>query len=162
MSGAVSAGPAVTIATAPAPTVAASIAGSLRWRSFALRFDGRADLPASAEIAAGGRVSTNTAVAALSSCLRGALVFACGGFGVGVVFSETVGIARPAKDSAPFASAIGRVGLNITMGSRVYLEPSLEAGLSPARHRVVVDGATAYEMAPVGVTAHLHLGTIFF
>jgi len=158
---ALSGGPALAVGTAPAPAVGVSVAVSARWKLFALRADVRGELPASASLEPSGRVSTNVLFATASGCLRGRLPFACLGMGGGVVSSRTEGITAPASDAAALLVVVGRAGLDLPLGSLLYVEGLLEGGLQAFQHRVAVDGRKVYEM-PLGWGAMAgHLGARF-
>ena len=67
---AASAGPAVSLGAAPAPSIGGGAAVTLRYAWFAARAGFRADLPASGDIAGGGRVTTRSVLGSASACQR--------------------------------------------------------------------------------------------
>ncbi len=151
-------GPVAALGTAPDAAAGASLAGALRWSSFALRLDARGELPSSKALAGGGQVATNFALVTVSACLRGRVPFVCAGPGTGFVFSETKNITRTATDSAPLFVAAARAGADLPLGSWLYLEPFGELGASFIQQSIVVDGASVHRTAPVWGAVGLHLG----
>lgn len=144
---AVSVGPTASIGAAPAIAPGADGAIVLRWPSIAARLDLRGELPASRAIASGGRVETNLALAMASVCLRSSLFFTCAGGGAGALWSRTEGIARPASDRGVIVALALRLGLDVTLSSRLYLEPFVDVGANLATPAVEVDGRPVYEVS---------------
>ncbi len=155
---ALSLGPSISFGTAPGPSPGLGLAAMLRWTRVALRLDLRGELPADRAIDATGRVATNIALALPSFCFRFGLPFACAGMGPGIVWSRTSEITRPASDQAFILLAAGRFGLDVPLGTRLYIEPAFDIGANLIPHEVKVDGVTVYEMSPVWGTLGLHLG----
>jgi hypothetical protein len=167
----VSAGPSVSVGSAPAPAAGAGIAATLRGRFIGLRLDLRGDLPSSQTLAVNepganadgrARVSTSLWLAGLSGCLRPSPAVLCLGAGIGRVSSHTGGIARTADDSATIVVTTFRAGLEVPVSRRLYVSPLLEGHLGLARPSVVIDSVSVHEMARFSATAGLHLGLHIF
>jgi hypothetical protein len=146
---AVSVGPTVSVGTAPDAAAGAGLALAVQWSRVALRVDAQGELPASKAISTGGRVGTNVAFATGSLCVRVGLPFACAGGGAGAVWTRTEGIARPATDRGTVIVTSLRIGMGVALGSRLYLEPSVDLGANLSRPAVAVSGRSVYETSPV-------------
>lgn len=156
-----SAGPTISLGTAPAAALGGSVAATLGYGALAARLDLRGELPSSTGLAPTGIVSTSTVLVALSGCVRGKVPFLCLGGGLGSVSSKTEGITRPASDSGRLAVLLASVGGDLALGRVLYLEPFLAAALNLTPHRVDVDGSPAFTVPLVAGTAGLHLGGHF-
>lgn len=157
-----SAGPIVSVGTAPSAAVGGSVAVSLGYGAFGARLGLRGELPSSSGLVPSGLVSTNTVLAALSGCVRGRVPFGCFGAGIGSISSRTEGITRPASDGALLVVLLASAGADIALGRVLYLEPFVEGALNLRRHRVEIDGSTAFTLPIVAGTLGLHLGGHFF
>jgi hypothetical protein len=158
----VSVGPGVMIGTAPSPAVALAASTSLGRGRFRARLDARADAPAGEDVAPAGHLLTNSLVGAASGCFLAARVFGCVGAGSGFFFAHGEALRQPASDSAALVVAVGRLGMDVDVGSTAYVEPSLEVGANLLRHRVDIDSRQVFRMSPVWVGAGFHLGMRFF
>jgi hypothetical protein len=156
-----SAGPVISVGTAPAAAVGGSVAATLGYGAFAARLEVRGELPSSGALVPTGIVSTSTILAALSGCGRGKIPFACLGAGLGSVSSKTEGITRPASDSGRLVVLVASAGADIALGRVLYVEPFLAAAVNLTPHRVEVDGSRAFSVPIVAGTAGLHLGGHF-
>lgn len=156
-----SVGPTISIGTAPV-VLGADLAVALRWPRVAARVDVRGELSSSHQMATGGEVSTNLGLATGSLCLRFGLPFACAGGGAGIVWSHTEGITRPASDRAIVPVGVLRVGVQAPLGTRIYLEPSVEMGGSFSPQSVVVDGRSVYDMPLVWAVLGVQVGGKIF
>jgi hypothetical protein len=157
-----SVGPTLSLGHAPAASVGGSVAVEVGVNAFSARLDVRADLPASAPLISSGRVATRSVAGTLSGCARRAVPFACVGLGSGFVWSSTDGISTPASDNGRLLFLSARVGAALSLGSRVYLEPSIEGALSLAPYRIHVENGATYTSSSVAVTTGLHVGARFF
>jgi hypothetical protein len=157
-----SAGPVVSVGTAPAAALGASAAATLGYGVFGARLGVRGELPSSGALAPTGIVSTNTVLGTLSGCVRARIPFGCVGAGIGSIFSKTEGITRPASDSALLVVLLASAGADIELGRVLYLEPFLEGTLNLKQHRVEIDGSAAFTLPIVAGTVGIHLGGHFF
>jgi hypothetical protein len=156
-----SVGPTISIGTAPV-VLGAGVALGLQFPRVAARLDVRAEHTFSQEMATGGQVSTDVALAIGSLCLRFGLPFACAGGGAGIIWSHTEGLARPASDRALVPIMALRLGVQAPLGARFYLEPSIEAGGNFTPQRVVVDGRSGYEVPALWGVLGVHVGGKIF
>jgi hypothetical protein len=157
-----SAGPVMSIGTAPSAALGASAAAWVGYGAIGARLDLRGELPSSGSATPRGRVATSTVLAALSGCVRGSIPFACVGAGAGWLSSQTDEIARPASDGAPFGALLARVGADVSLGRLLYVEPLLEGGLNLTPLHVAIDGARAFTLPVASATVAVHLGAHFF
>jgi hypothetical protein len=157
-----SAGPALSIGAAPAPSVGGALAATIRYSWAAARFALRGDLPSSGDLERGGRVTTRTVLATAAACVRGDAPFFCAGAGLGSLDATTQEIARPSSDDALLVLLVATGGVDLALGSQLYVEPFVDAGLVLTRHRVSVDGISAYVLPVFAGTAGLHLGLRLF
>ena len=158
---AVSAGPVASVGAAPSPSVGAAVAASVRYRWAALRFDLRADAPASGDLTGGGRVTASSLLGTAVLCGRADVPFVCAGGGLGSVATATESIAAPASDHALLLQVLGIAGADIPLSRQLFVEPFAQLGLVLTRHRVFVDGIEAYRLPAVAATAGIHLGWRF-
>ena len=155
-----SAGPTTSFGFAPAASLGASLAATLRYSLVAARLGLRADLPASGGLTGGGTVSARTVLATASACLRDDLPFVCG-VGLGSFATTTSGIPTTGSDTALLATVLASAGVDIPVWRQLYVEPVVEGDLLLTRHRVVVDGVEGYRMPGFAGTAAIHLGWRF-
>jgi hypothetical protein len=156
-----SAGPTVSVGTAPSAALGGSLALTLGYGALGARLALRGELPSSASLTPTGSVSTSTILAALEGCLRGEVPFVCLGGGLGSVASKTQGIARPATDRGTLVLLLASAGADLPLGRVLYLEPFLEGALNLTPIRVEVDGSTVFSRPVVAGTLGLHLGGHF-
>lgn len=156
-----SAGPTTSFGFAPAASLGASLAATLRYSLVAARLGLRADLPASGGLAGGGSVSASTVLATASVCVRDDLPFLCAGVGLGSFATTTSGIPTPGSDTALLATVLASAGVDVPVWRQLYVEPVVEGDLLLTRHRVVVDGVEGYRMPGFAGTAGIHLGWRF-
>lgn len=155
-------GPTLAFGVAPAPAFGARIGGGVRRRWFGARLDVRGDLPASRALSPSGDMSLRSVMVTPSLCAHAPVPFVCLAFGVGHLWSETEALARPASDGAWVVAPSVRGGIDVPLGERFYLEGLAEAGAHLARHRVVVDDRTVYELPAVWATLGIQLGVALF
>lgn len=161
LSVAASFGPVVSLGAAPAPSIGAGVAATLRYRWFAARAGLRADLPASGDLPGGGRLSTRAVLANASLCVRGDIPFFCAGGAVGSYATSTEAIPQPASDSALLVMILATGGVDVALSRQLYVDPFVEGGPILTRHRIVVDGAEAYRLPGFAGTVGIHLGWRF-
>ncbi len=157
-----SAGPIVSVGTAPAAAFGGSAAVSLGYGAVGARLGVRGELPSSGAVTPTGLVSTSTLLVTLSGCVRARVPFGCVGGGIGSFSSQTEGITRPASDSATLGVLLASAGADLALGRVLYLEPVIEGALNLTRHRVEIDGSRAFTLPIVAGTLGLHLGGHFF
>ncbi len=158
---AASAGPLVSLGTAPAAAVGGSVAALMGYRRLGVRLAVRGELPAAGKLGPTGIVSTNTTVASVSMCVRAKIPFGCIGPGIGVIASTTEGITRPASDRAMLVVLLATVGADVALGRGFYVEPLLEGSVNLVPRRVEVDGRQVFSVSMVTGTVGLHVGARF-
>jgi hypothetical protein len=154
-------GPSVAVGTSPSPAFGLGGSVAVRFGTLQLRADLRGDLPASADVAP-GRVSTNAVIGSIAACARGDVLFACAGPGFGWLFARTESIVRPASDDGPLVPAGLRLGAELALGTRFFLEPSVEGFANVVRHHVDIDGERVYTMPIIAGSAAIHVGSRLF
>jgi len=154
-------GPVVSFGAAPVPSVGAAVAATVRYAWAAARFDLRADLPASGDLAGGGTVTASSVLATAALCVRADVPFVCAGGGLGSFSSTTASIAHPASDHALLVELLAVAGADVSLSRQLFVEPFAEVGLVLTRHRVLVDGIEGYRLPVVAATAGIHLGWRF-
>jgi len=139
-----------TFGLAPALAGGVTLGVGLVWPRTSLRLEGTADLPASASIDTGGRVSSSFVVGSLVPCLHGAVPFACATLSLGSFRGEGLGIASPHADSAFFATAGVRGGGILALGDTFALVPHADVIIPLMRHRIDVNGRAVFALDAVG------------
>jgi hypothetical protein len=154
-------GALVSLGVAPSPSVGATLSFRARRRWLSVVLEGRADLPSSKGYY-GGSVSTNVLGGSLLACahpFRG--LYGCG---VGFLASfgeQGSGYAPNGSGTALFFAAGARVGWEVGLGARLFLDLRVDGMLSPTANAVSVEGMPAYAMPVESGSAGVGLGTRF-
>jgi hypothetical protein len=155
-------GALVSLGVAPSPSVGATLSFRARRRWLSVVLEGRADLPSSKGYY-GGSVSTNVLGGSLLACahpFRG--LYGCG---VGFLASfgeQGSGYAPNGSGTALFFAAGARVGWEVGLGARLFLDLRVDGMLSPTANAVSVEGMPAYAMPVESGSAGVGLGTRFW
>jgi hypothetical protein len=157
-----SAGPTLSLGTAPSPALGGSVALALGYRMVALRASFRGELDASGSFSPGGTVSTSTMLGGLEGCIRGAVPFVCAGAGLGRIATETSGIAHGHSDNGLLVTALVTAGARVSLARRWYFEPALEGAANFVEQRVEVDGRRVYTVPRIAGNLAIHVGFVFF
>jgi hypothetical protein len=160
LAGYVGAGAAGSLGTAPSAALGATLLAGLRWRSFSLDGEGRADLPATGNANGGTTLTSWRFVAAAVPCGHLGFAFGCA-IASGGALGATSTARLPATAYAPWWSAGVRAGVELpltpSLSWRAYAE--LMALLAPTT--LTIDGRTAYPFKPlsesVGVVLVRHV-----
>ena len=139
-------GVSVTTSTGTAPSLAIGAAVSLgiRFLDASLFVDGRRDLPATSEATGGGRLQTSLWVVSVAPCLNRDVFFVCAVGSLGSLRAEGIELAAPKSDSALYAAAGGRLGLEARLFRAIYFRPQLDLLATLARAELQLDGTTRW------------------
>jgi hypothetical protein len=130
----------------PAVSFGLAARASLRWRALSVGVEGRADLPASADTAA-GPVSGALRLVSLVPCAHLSVLFGCGVVSAGVIQSESE--ANGARESTAFAAAGARVGVGVPVVSWLEVMGHVDVLATLSRTAVLVDGVEAWRTPPL-------------
>lgn len=166
---AIALGPVGSVGAAPAPTVGLALGVEAASRRVFVGLEGRADLDASRQTDA-GRVSSHALTGSLLAGLRFGALHAAGVAMVGRLSAEGTEVAEPRAASALVAGAGLRIGIAVPLdralghdGKGWSLEARARAEMLGmfVRHRLELDGQTAYELSPVSGSGALALAVRF-
>ena len=76
--------------------------------------------------------------------------FACALVAIGSFDGGGVGLATPRDERAFYAAAGGRIGVHLTLVGPLGIVPHVDVLAPLTRHRLIVDGRTAFELEAVG------------
>ena len=154
-------GPIVSLGVAPAPSVGITASLRVRRRWLSLILEGRADLP-SAGTYLGGTVTTNVLGGLLGVCahpFHG--LYGCG-IGFLASFAEQgKGYAPDGNAAALYFAAGARVGWEIPLGAKVFVDVRVDGMLTPTASKVEVEGVGVYPMKVETGSGGVALGTRF-
>jgi hypothetical protein len=148
------------VGLAPSPSAGAALAIRVRRGWLSASLEGRADLPASGSYV-NGAVTTNVSGGAIVVCAHpGIPLYACA-LGLVGSFAEH-GNAPPVHgDSALFGEAGVRVGSEIDLTQRLFLDLHADGAAVLTRHSVILGGTKVFTVWPLTATAGLGAGFRF-
>jgi hypothetical protein len=147
------AGGHVSFRLAPATSAGIHLRAGFGYRMFALGLEGTFELPASSALEGGGRIQTTTYTASAVPCLRASSAvapFACALLAIGSFGGGGVAIATPRDERAFYAAAGGRIGVRLPVAGPLAVVPHVDVLAPLTRHRLILDGRTAFELEAVG------------
>lgn len=143
------AGAHVAIGVGPSPALGLTLSAGGRIGRAALALEGRADLPASASVDTGGRVSTSLLFASVVPCVHVGLFAACALGALGSFRAEGEAIMQPLHASKLWGGAGGRLAAELPLGRSAALRGHVDvlAALSPIT--LQMDGREVWTSPPV-------------
>jgi hypothetical protein len=144
----------------PSLTFGGALSAGLRWRSFAVGFEGRVDVPSSAVSSQGTGVRSTTLLGTLVPCAELGAPFACALVAVGSLqASSDAAVQRSA--SALYTAVGARLGVSIPMSRRFELRPYLDVLAALRGYTLQIGGADAYTFSPVSGNIGLALRVLY-
>ena len=138
------------VGTAPSFTTGFGASGSWRVAMWSLALEGRGELPASTP-AAGGELRTWLFAGGVAACAHIDPVFLCGTAWLGSMQGEGVRFPNSRFDSALYAAAGGRAGLELPLAGQFTFRPQLELLTTLNRAALQIDGVTQWTAPPWAV-----------
>jgi hypothetical protein len=154
--------PIASFGVAPTGTLGLHLDAELRYRSFSLGLEGRADLPSSISTAVGGRVSTQVVLGAVVPCLREpSPLFVCGLLAAGVFSESGVDVAAPQSRSALYAAPGLRVGIELPLNQSLFFVGHADGLVALLRHTVELDQTAVFTVPPGALSVGFGAGARF-
>jgi hypothetical protein len=154
-------GTVASLGSAPGLALGFTAQVGLRWRLASVGLEGRADLPASADIADLGRVKSSLLVATLAPCGHGRLLLACALVSVGTLQGAGERVAQPRQESTFYAAAGARLGAELPLVRVLYLRVHLDLLATLTRTTLHLDDKPAWITPPVSGALGISVGASF-
>ena len=145
----------------PAPAIGIEIGAVLPLRRVRIGLSGTALAPRDAQTAGGAGGEVDLIYGAIEICApasdRRVQLFGCGGFELGRLSAEGIGIMRPRLGTALWEAARAELGVGFPIGPRLVLAIRAGAGVPLSRPQFVINGSTPVHR-PAAVVARAAAG----
>lgn len=138
-----------SVGYAPAPALGFAAFVRARLGDASLGLEGRADLPASTDVSAGGRVRSSLLAVTLLPCGHVGVLFGCARGSLGSLQAEGLDVTDPGTASAIWAAAGVRAGAELPVSRIFALRLHADGDVLITRYSLRIGGSTSYRYPAV-------------